>query len=211
MIALIIIAAVLLILTAILFLPLDAVVEFKDDFFFRVKFSGIGVFKLKPESKESKVSEENQQQPKNENLKKKDNAAVAYFKRLKEKYGFSGAVKLLLGFLRDLIPHIKKLLKHIKIINVILDIVIAEDDAAKTAIEYGSVCAAAYPLLSGLEAVANVKYKAINISSDFENKKSGLSFSGTVRTRIFFLLIALIKIYSEYKKFTVRIEKDERE
>ena len=42
---------------------------------------------------------------------------------------------------------------------------------AKTAIEYGSVCAVAYPVLSGLESVAGVKYKAINIIA-LQNLKS---------------------------------------
>ena len=209
MIALIIIAVLLLIIAAVLFLPLDAIIEFKDDFFFKLKFSGIGIFKLNPDKKKKEEKTENNQ-PSNKTTREKENKASTYFKKLKEKHGFSGTIKLLLGFLRDLIPHIRKLLKHIKIRNVVIDIIIAEDDAAKTAIEYGGVCAVAYPVLSGLESVAGVKYKAINIKSDFEGQNSSFAFKGDIRTRIIFLLIALIKVYSEYKKFTARIEKDER-
>ena len=209
MIALIIIAVLLLIIAAVLFLPLDAIIEFKDDFFFKLKFSGIGIFKLNPDKKKKEEKTENNL-PSNKSTPKKESKAATYFKKLKEKYGFSGTIKLLLGFLRDLIPHIRKLLKHIKIRNVVIDIIIAENDAAKTAIEYGSVCAVAYPVLSGLESVAGVKYKAINIKSDFEGQNSSFAFKGDIRTRIIFLLIALIKVYLEYKKFTARIEKDER-
>ena len=208
MIALIIIGAILLILAAILFLPVDAVFRFKEEIFFKVKFSGITVFKLKPKDEEKEKTEEKPEtdakpQP------KKENTAISFFKKLKEKYGFSGAVKQIFGFVRDLFPHIKSLLKHIKIKRVGLDIIIAEGDAAKTAIEYGSVCAVVYPVLAAAESIANIEYKAINIRSDFEGSESEFSFKATVRTRIFFLLIALIKIYSEYKKFTARIENNE--
>ena len=207
MIALIIIGVILLSLAAILFLPIDAKIRFKEKFFLKVKFSGITVFKLRPEEKKPQAEEKSKAE--NTPAPKKENVALGYFKRLKEKYGFSGAVKQIFGFLRDLIPHIKGLLKHIKIKGIKLDIIIAEGDAAKTAIEYGGVCAAVYPVLSLLESIADVEYKAINVTSDFEGSKSDISFEATIRSRIFFLLIALFKIYSEYKKFTAGIENNE--
>lgn len=210
MIALIIIGMLLLIITAILFLPIDAVIKFKEELFLKVKFSGLRVYRLKQDEEEVTTHQKTEQSKKADSEPKNENLAVSYFKKLKDKYGFSGAVRQLLGFARDLLPHIRKLLKHIKFKRVIFDIVIAEDDAAKTAIEYGRICAVAYPLLSALEAIANIKYKAINITSDFGSKNSEFSFEGIIRTRIIFLLIALIKVYSEYKKFTVRIENDER-
>ena len=207
MIALIIIGVLFFCLAAILFLPLDAVINFKEEFGFKVKFSGIKVFTLKKDAEEKA---ESKAQLETTAAEKGETEAYGIFKKLKGKYGFSGAVKQIFELIKDILPHIKRLLKHIKFKRVIFDIVIAEDDAAKTAIEYGRICAVAYPLLSALEAIANIKYKAINISSDFGSKNSEFSFEGIIRTRIIFLLIALIKVYSEYKKFTVRIENDER-
>ena len=208
MIALIIVGVLLLCLTAILFLPTDAVIKFKDELFFKINFSGIRVWRL--EKDKEVPSEPQKNEPKLKEKPQKENALLGYFKKLKAKHGFSGAVKLLLGFAHDLLPHIKGLLKHIKIKRVVLDITVAEGDAAKTAIEYGSICAVAYPLLAAFEAVADIRYKSINISSDFEKQTSEFAFECTARTRIFFLLIMLVKIYSEYKKFTARIENYER-
>lgn len=208
MIALSIAGAFLLIIAAILFLPVDAVIKFKDDLFLKIRFSGLNIYELKEtESEKPKTADTKKQTG---NKPEKENKALNFFNKLKAKYGFSGAVKLLLIFLRDLLPHIKGLLKHIKFKRIVLNITIAEGDAARTAIEYGSVCAVAYPLLAGIESVANVSYKAINISSNFESKETNFDFEGIIRTRIFYLLVALIKVYSEYKKFIVRIENNER-
>lgn len=208
MIALIIAGVFLLIIAAILFLPVDAVLKFKEDFFFSVRFSGVKLYELKETEREKPKTVDAKKQTGNK--PQKENKALNFFRRLKAKYGISGAVKLILGFLRDLLPHIKGLLKHIKFKRIVLNITVAEGDAARTAIEYGSICAVAYPLFAGIESVANVSYKAINISSDFESGETNLDFEGVIRTKIFYLLVALIKVYSEYKKFIVRIENDER-
>lgn len=209
MIALGVAGVFLLIIAAILFLPVDAIIKFKEDLFFCIRFSGLSIYELKETDEEKQKTADTKKQTGNGNSRK-ENKALSLFKELKSKYGFSGAVKLILSFLRDLLPHIKGLLKHIKFKRIALNITVAEGDAAKTAIEYGSICAVAYPLLAGIESVANVSYKAINISSNFESGETNFDFGGFIRTRIFYLLVALIKVYSEYKKFTVRIENDER-
>lgn len=207
MIGFIIIGALLLIIAAILFLPVSVVLGLKEEIFsFKIKFSGFKVY----EPKEDEKLEEPKKISKTESEEKRENKVTTFFKKLKAKYGFLGAFKLLLNFLRDLIPHIKQLLKHIKFRKVMLNITVAENDAAKTAIEYGSVCGIVYPLLSGLQAVTDIKYKKINISSDFESVNSSAEVSGIISTRIFFLLIVLVKVYKEYKKFIARIENDER-
>ena len=206
MIALYIIGAIFLIVAAILFLPVDAAIKFEDKLFASIRFSGITLYKFKETEKPKSVAKK----LKAKTPKKQENKAVGFYKRLKEKYGFSGAVKLILSFVRDLFPHIKSLLKHIKFRKAVLNITVAEGDAAKTAIEYGSICAITYPLLAGLETVANIDYKAINISSDFESSEGSFGFEGAIRTRIFYLLLGLFRVYSEYKKFIVRIEDNER-
>lgn len=209
MIALYIIGAILLIIAGILFLPICAVIKFEDKLYAVFKFSGITLYKFKEESKSEKPETE-EKTPKKKPEKEQKNKLSGFYKDLKNKYGFSGAVKLISGFIKDLLVHIKTLLKHIEFKKIVLDITVAEGDAAKTAIEYGGICAVVYPLLAELGAIANIKYKAINISSDFNSNESSFGFEATIKTRIFYLLIALWRVYSEYKKFIVRIEDNER-
>ncbi len=200
MIALIIIGIVLLLIIGVLFLPLCVSIDFKNDFFVKIYFSGLKVYEIKPE------------ETKQENLKKsteKKEKKPSIFEKFKKKYGFSGAVKEFFEFFKAVLSHTKKFLRHIKFDKVKIFVKVATDDAAKTAIEYGAVCSVVYPVLAELSTLAKIKYKKIDISSDFESKTSKFNFSLKIRLYIFYCLITAYKLYKEYKKFTARIETDE--
>ncbi len=203
MIFLIILGVILLIILAVLFLPVSVSIEFKEDFFIKIFFSGIKVYEFEPTDKKQK------QKKKTGDSKIKEKPK-SLFTKFKEKFGFSGAVKEFFTFFKDVFSHTKEFLRHIKIKRLKLFINVATEDAAKTAIEYGTVCAAVYPVLSAINSIADIKYKKIDIKSDFESKTYDFSFSFFITLKIFFLLITLFKIYKDYKKFTARIETDER-
>lgn len=209
MIFLIIIGILLLIIAAILFLPVKVFIDFKDSFLIKIKFFGIKVFETRPEKDESKPQKAETNSGK-KTEKSTENQAKRIFLRLKEKHGFTGAVKEVLSFLLDCLTHIKRLLRHIKIKRICLDITVASSDAAKTAIEYGSVCSAVYPTLALIDTVPNIGFREINVKSDFNSENCDFSFSFYVQLQIFFALIAAFKIYKEYKKFNVRNEDNER-
>jgi hypothetical protein len=209
LIALYIIGAILLIIAGVLFLPISAVIKWGDKLYAVFKFSGITLYKFKEKSKTEKPESE-EAKPKPKEKKATKSKLSVFYKKTKDKYGLSQTIKLISGFLKDLFSHIKTLLKHIEFKKIVLDITVAEGDAAKTAIEYGGVCAVVYPLLAELGTIADIKYKSINISSDFNSNEGRISFEGAIKTRIFYLLIVLFKVYSEYKKFIARIEDNER-
>lgn len=198
MIPLIIISAVLILLGSVLFLPLKANLGFKDDFWAKITFVGLTLFSTDKETKEQKSVEEPPEQPKAEAKK------ANIFDFLKQKYGFFGAVKKLLALLREMLSHIKVLLRHIKIKKAEIDINVSGGDAAQTAIEYGAICSAAYPLFGFLEACRVVKFKRINIKSDFDGGEPLFEFSTEVSIALVFLIISAIKIYKEYKKFITK-------
>ncbi len=197
MIALYILAALLLLIALVLLLPVSVVLSYKEDFSIKVKFLNIKVFPFK-EKKQAKKTDK----PKSET--KKDNQFKTSFQKLKEKYGFSGAVKEIFAFLKDCLKHLGTFLKTVKFRKVKLNLVVAESDAFKTAIKYGEVCSVVYPVLSDLESKANIKYKKIDIKSDFNAPKGEFDFSFTVKLQIIFLIITTFRVYKEYKKFSVR-------
>lgn len=199
MIALYIIIGLLVFVSLILFLPITVKITFKENFIIKVMFSGIKIYELdtskpKPESKDIKHTETVGET--------KENKKPNIFEKLKEKYGFTNTIKILFSFANDLLTHIKKLLRHIKINKVILNLSVTGDDAAATAIEYGAVCSAVYPVLGLLSSVAQIKYKSINVSADFNSNKPQLDFKLNVSSRVFYLLIAAFKAFKEYKNFT---------
>lgn len=204
-IAFIVIGVILGLIALILFLPVTVHLKFKEDFFLKIKFAKIKVFEIEPKEDIKKTGSAEKVSD-----KKAENEFVSQGKRifsaLKEKCGFSGAVKEVLKLANDSLSHINRLLRHIKIKKVKLNITVAADDAAMTAIEYGAVCAAVYPVTAALSSCAHIGFKEINVKSGFEGEKPDFWFSAIASLNIFSLLIAAFKIYSEYKKFTVRNE-----
>ncbi len=209
MIFLLILGIILALILLILFLPVKIFISFKEAFKIKIKFFGIKVFEIEPQEQEKtdkaldKVSDKNAQ-------KDTENKAKKIFKGLKEKLGFTGAVKEIMRFLLDCLTHIKALLRHIKINKIRLNITVASDDAAKTAIEYGSVCSAVYPVLALIDTVPNIGFKEINIRSDFEGSECDFSFSLQIGIQIFYGLISAFKIYKVYRNFVIRNEENER-
>lgn len=194
-----IVGAVILIALGLLFLPVTVNLKFKEDFFLKVRFCGIKVYELKqtePEKGHTTKKDTN-----TESQEKKENTAVTLFKKLKKKYGFSRAVKKVFLFFKAYLEDIKKFLHHIRIKNIRLNIVYGTDDAADTAIKYGEICTAVYPVLSLIDTASNIEFSRINIQSDFEKESKEFDFSLKIRLQVFFLLISAFRLYSLYKNF----------
>ena len=197
MIVLYILGALLLLLVLLLILPLKVELSFFEDFKVKVKFLGFTLYPQKPKN-EKKATREKSDETK-PNLKEKN-----LFEKLVEKREFKGAINELFTLFKAVIIPLKKFLKRIKFRNIKVSIVVAGDDAAQTAINYGTVCSAVYPVLSIFQNIANSKYKKIDVTSNFESGKSSFEFSLDVKASIWVLLIFGFKIFKEYKNFCVR-------
>ncbi len=204
----IILGIMLLLLFLLLFLPVSVYIKFKEKFHIKIHFCGIKLFETKTEQKKEQddYKKSDSEKPKAKNK----NEIKSLWNFLKEKHGFKDAVKTVLGFTSDLLSHIKKFLRHIKIEKVKLNLIIASSDAAKTAIEYGEICSAIYPITAFLQSYAKINFKNINISTDFTSEESHFDFSAAIRLRVFFLLIAAFRCYNQYEKFILKENYNER-
>lgn len=212
MTALFIIGAVLLLVLLILFLPVTVEIKFFDDFYLKIRFSGITVFRLKPYIKEEIREKSDEIKEKSERFTDKAiHETKGAFSALCEEKGFLGALKEVFAFAGRVLSHIKGLLRHINIYKVRLNITVGTNDAAQTATYYGIVCQTVYPVTAYLASFAKVGYKEININSDFKNGKCDFAFAATLKMQIFYLLMAAYKIYSEYKIFVTEKKENERE
>ena len=90
--------------------------------------------------------------------------------------------------------------KKFKFRRFYLNLSVATNDAASTAINYGKICSAVYPIISFLETNADFKAKEINISADFDKSDSEFKISTSVTTRLFFWLVAAISALFEFLK-----------
>ncbi len=194
MFVLYILGALVLIIALLLCLPLRVNLKFFEDFYYDIKILG---FKVYP----PKEKEEKSEKPQNTAQK---NTEKSLFQKLQEKRGFKGAVKELFSFFGSVLNPLKRFLKFIKFRNIKVSLSVAGEDAAKTAIDYGMVCSIVYPVLSLFDSILNVKYKSIDIRSDFEGKKSSFNFELSIKISLIFILIFGYKIFKEYKNFCVR-------
>lgn len=206
-----VLALLLLLCLALLFLPVSVSIKFKEDFFVKIKFFGIKVYEI-PQKKVKKEKTENSE--KDVKAEKTENTiltkAKSFFAFFKKKYGFFGAVKRILSFLQDELVHIKPFLKHIKVKKVVLNLIVSGEDAADTAIKYGQICTAVYPVLSFFDSVCKINFKEINVKSDFADGKNEFDFSLLVKLKIYYLLKTVFKVYKEYKNFTLKENYNER-
>ncbi len=200
MTALIIAVCVLLLLAVLAVCSVSLVFCFDGETKTKIKYAGITVFNSEKKHK-IKVSDK-KQSAKPQKKEKKENAFKKIFKEKSEKEGTFGAVKFFFDEVKTVISKTGKLLKKFKIRDFRLNITVATDDAAKTAIEYGAVCTAVYPTLSLLSEKADIDIKKVDISTDFNKTAYDTSLSFFAKTKLIYLVVFAFQIYRELKKIT---------
>ena len=97
---------ILLIVLGVLFIPVVVDLEYTNDFKFKVSFLKITFFNSEKKKKTEKLKSDGKQKGK----KKKSSVlrdTKAYFKKVKNKKGFTGAVKEVMRLIRGIFSHIK--------------------------------------------------------------------------------------------------------
>ena len=196
----IILAIILLVISVILLSKVKVFLAFHGELEYFVSFLGFKVFSSEKNEKSTQKTDEKKAEKKD-----KDN----FFKRLQKKRGFTGAVKELADFALKALRKLMRLLKHFSFKKIFLDIKVATESAADTAIEYGAVCSAVYPLASVFNSIADVKFRKIDISADFNLVSSEIEFEFEVGARFFYLLIFVFSIFKEYRNFISRNDLNE--
>ncbi|MBQ9484333.1 MAG: DUF2953 domain-containing protein [Ruminiclostridium sp.] len=129
-------------------------------------------------------------------------------KKKKPKRNYS-LIDMILDYVRSASPPIKRLFRKIRIRDVYIDYVVGSDDAAKTALKYGGLCAAIYSIIGNLQTFMDTKVKEINIEADFSAEKDDIFAYAVVKLRVstaigcgLWLGVRLLKTYLKYNKDT---------
>ena len=85
-------------------------------------------------------------------------------------------------------PHVKRIFKKIRFSNVMIDITVGGDDAAKVAISYGVHCSAVYGLIAFLDSVISFNAERVSVRADFDLPKSEYYAKAAVKLRLSTLL-----------------------
>lgn len=115
--------------------------------------------------------------------------AKALFNRLGR---FNGIVELLKYIASKTKGMLKKIMKHIVIKELFIDLTVAGDDAADTAIKYGKTCAAVFPALGTICTNAKVKEYDLEVNPDFLARKSSGDLHTVIAFRPIFIVMAFV-------------------
>ncbi len=198
MTALIVILCIILFFFILLLFPVTVYVTFEDELtakvrylFFRYKISP------QPEKSEEKEKKDNEQ----EEEKQQKNDIKSKIKGIIEQKGLSGFLNIIKEFVSIGTGAAKKLFSHIVINNISVNISVADEDAAQTAICYGYTCSVVYPAMALL--VNNMKCKKydINIVPNFDEKESRVRFKTKAHIQLLFIFSSAIPAL--YKSFKV--------
>lgn len=128
----------------------------------------------------------------------------------KKKSGFKLSdidLEMIKDYVESASPPIKRLFKKIRVRDIYIDYVVGSDDAAKTAIKYGSICAVVYSTIKWLTTYFNVKAKEVNVEADFKAEKDDIFAYGKVKLRVstavgcaLWLAVRALKTYMKYNK-----------
>ncbi len=133
--------------------------------------------------------------------KKAKKEPTALEKKFKAK-SFKEKVSFVIEILREVMPQIKYLLSRVRVREFETELRIGTPDAAKTAIEYGSVCSAVYPFLSWAQGYVDISVKRVDITAAFGEEKCSARLHLKLKLRVITLIIAVFKLLPIYQKLT---------
>lgn len=116
-------------------------------------------------------------------------------------------LEMIMDYVRSAAPPLKRLFKKIRWYDVYVDWVVGSDDAAKTAITYGSICAFLYPFFEWLTTYFTAHVKEVNIEADFSKEESDIFAYFVLKLRlstalacIIWLAVRVLKTYMAYNQ-----------
>ena len=105
---------------------------------------------------------------------------------------------------------IKYIIRKTVIKKLNLNVTVAGEDAAQTAITYGSVCSLLYPAVAFLKGITTVKKDNISLLCDFEKASPEINFFLDGKISYIYLLVAAFKILPVIKKIVKEVKNNEQ-
>ncbi len=204
MTALIIILSIIAFFTLLLFIPLRVKIKAESELYITLSYLFLR-FRLYPKKQKKKqkppekaAAKSGKKPPEKDGEKK-----PGYIQKLFKEKGAAAAIRELTDILKTVLKQFFKMLKHLKFNKLFLTVHVADNDAAKAAIEYGAVNAAIFPLLALADTASGINRKKVDIYCEFEGESS-LSADIRLSLRPIFLLTsalaALFKIIALNQK-----------
>ncbi len=187
---------ILLIIAAAIFLLLlcniRIILQYSENFkvYIGFGFIKIDVFKFLDKPKKAKKQKPKKKKEKDENKEQKseEKKKDSILKQIKNIRGANGIIEFILDLIDLLGTCSEKFRKHIVFRDMKIYYTVTGDDASKTALKYGRICAVIYPLTEVLKRIGKSKKSDVRINADFLGKKDSGEFYAHITYRLLFIL-----------------------
>lgn len=170
-----ILLALLLVVLLLWHIPITGRVTYDGELRAQVNILGVPYYTF-PEKKQSAFAEKratkNRPQSKKEKTLRKARAQWREVVALFREDGLEATLHYLLETVKLLGQTLGKLLRVVTIKELKLELVIATEDPADTAVRYGQVCSVVYPALAALQKGMRVRRQQVRIEPNFLLEKS---------------------------------------
>lgn len=185
---------IILIIFLILFLSTHIIIEYDTKFTVKIKilFIKVRIFPL-PFKLFNVFKKTTKYKPKKELKNKKSK------RKLKN---LLGIIKFIKKIIVPFSHTSKRILYHIKINEIYLNLGICGQDASEASIQYAKIQIVANNLLSRLTTIKNIKNLSINIYPNFIESETSVKFRIGISSRFVFILYELLIFSFKYAKMT---------
>lgn len=158
-------------LILLLILPVFVRIRYREELTVCVRVFGIPVYRYSSsEEKSDKPKKPKKQKKKERDKPKKTKEKGGFFSDLAKDLRAEG-VSAVLGTVKALaslaVGALKRVLRAITVDRLQLQLLIASEDAAATAINTGRVCAVLYPSLSAIQCALRIRHRAVTVVPDY--------------------------------------------
>ena len=196
-------AGILAFLAILLACPVTVSASFEEELSLRIRYLffrfTVLPAKEKPEPERKKKAEKKKPAETSGEEKKPD------LREILKKKGVDGLLTILREAAALAVSVLKKFLSHVKVLQFDLDVAVATEDAAETALWYGRVCAVVYPAVSALMQACGCRRFGVSVFPDFDRKEARARLTLRARIELFFLLkeslSALLRAAKLWMKF----------
>ncbi|NLX94475.1 MAG: DUF2953 domain-containing protein [Clostridiales bacterium] len=205
MVFLYIILSIIFFLVLLLCIKITVATQYNEDFELEVRWLFIK-YKLYP-PKEKKPKKEKKEDSKDNKKDKKPKKAKKPnpLKKFYENQGMTGVIDLISATASVVNGRFKRIFKSVVINSLVIAMQVTGEDSAKTAMNYGEVCAAVFPAVGLMCSTMRVKRYKINITPDFIGSENKAYFSAVisvipiriVNAAIIFLFQFLFKVLAK--------------
>lgn len=208
MVALQIVAGVLIFLLLLLIIPLRLRACFYGELKVKLRYLFFSyTLYPRPLKREEKSKRRAEKKAEKDKEKQKE---LSHAEELLKSEGVAAVVSYYAQIARLMKAAAAKLIRAITVDRLKLDVVVATDDAAETAIDYGRVCAVVYPAQALLESMTRVRRRFIAITPDFMGQKGRVSGEIRIHALPLRILWVLLLFFIGYIGNTISYKKTEQ-